>query len=105
MSDISSARLKRFKGRKKNSVSDLARETFVAFQDYINLKRPGQLLPVWTGTGVKDKPLPLITKQHWCLLDRWKKGERGLTYKSGHEFHPRDIFSNIYSERHVQKQL
>ena len=83
---------------KNRKISQLARDSFAAFQPFINIFDPG--------VKAEGRPIHTITKQDWELYRRYKSGEKNVRYPDGTQFHPfRDVIGNIYSERHVEKHI
>ena len=81
--------------RKKREVSQLAKDSFEAFEPFINV----------FDCGVKwlDSPVHLITKQDWQFHAQHKAGETP-TYPDGSKFNPYlDIVRNIYSPAHIDR--
>ena len=66
--------------KKKNKISQLARDSFVAFEPFINLY----------DCGLKgyDGPFHLIPKENWRLNERYKAGEKDIVLQDGSEFVP-----------------
>ena len=83
---------------KGKQVSQLAQDSFEAFQPFINLFDCG--LKGYNG------PFHLITKEDWRIYARHKAGERGLRYEDGEEFNPyRDVIRGIFSPKHVHEHI
>ena len=91
--------VKSSKRKSKNPVSQLAEETFEAFQavhQHLRLRRERLL----------GKSRPLYHQGRLAAYRRYKEGERGLTYPDGRKFNPfLDIVANIYSPRHVHRHI
>lgn len=86
------------KKRKKPELSQLAQDTFRAFEPFINVYDCG----ISTGNG----PFHLIPKECWNLHRRYKSGERNLTCPDGTRFNPfLHVVRNIIGPQHVQKHL
>ena len=86
------------KAKKKDEISQLARDSFEAFRPFINV----------FDCGFKGSQglFHLITKEDWRLYRRWKAGERGICYPDGRKFNPYlDAVRNIYSERLVHRHI
>ena len=84
--------------KKKNEISQLAQDSFVAFEPFINLY----------DCGLKgyDGPFHLIPKENWRLNGRHKAGEKNLVLEDGSKFVPYlDIVRNIYSPKHVHEHI
>lgn len=85
--------------RKKNKVSQLAQETFEAFQPFVNIFDPGLKLD-------DGRVIHTITKEDWELNRRHKAGEKPC-YEDGTPFNPyldiiRDIYKPIHVHRHIE---
>ena len=84
--------------KKKDGISQLALDSFEAFQPFINVFD--------CGLACDNGPFHLITKEDWRLYARYKKGERGICYPSGSKFNPYlDVVRNIYSAIHVHRHI
>jgi len=83
---------------KEKEISQLAQDSFEAFQPFINL----------FDCGLKgyDGPFHLITKEDWRLFARHKAGERNLLYEDGSPCNPYlDVIRNIFSAKHVHDHI
>ena len=88
----------RRKKKKKVEISQLAQDSFEAFQPFINVFD--------CGTTYGNGPFHLITKESWQFFARWKKGERNICRADGFKFNPYlDVVRNVYSPAHVQKHM
>jgi hypothetical protein len=89
---------RRRKNKKEAPPSQLAADSFAAFEPYLNIFDPG-------ARGLVD-PVHSITKESWALNARRKAGEKILIHASGREFNPyNDIVRNIYSPQHVHDHI
>lgn len=83
---------------KEKRISQLAQDSFDAFEPFINLCDCG----ISIGYG----PFHLITKEDWELFRKQKAGERNLVHKDGEKFrHYQDVLRNIFSAEHVDKHI
>jgi len=76
------------KFRTKRKKSDLAQKTFDALRPWINIYGCGEWVSYFDGEKQQqvERPDPLITKEQRALLQRYRKGERDLTYEDGRTF-------------------
>ena len=86
------------RAKKKIQVSQLAQESFEAFEPFINVFDPGLKLS-------DGQIIHTITKDDWKLYRRHKAGERPC-HPDGTPFNPYlDVIRNIYSPEHVHRHI
>ena len=85
-------------GKGSKGISQLAQDSFDAFQPFINVFDCGMV--------GSDGPFHSITKEDWALFRRHKAGERNIAYPDGSEFHPYHcVVRYIFNPKHVHRHM
>jgi hypothetical protein len=94
------------KRKKKIEPSQLALDTFAAFEPHTNIFDPGAKYRDYDEDGAPERVGHTIPRYMWDLHRRRKAGERGLQTPKDVPFNPwAHIISKVYSPDHVQRHM
>jgi hypothetical protein len=90
----------------KHQATEFAKDTFKAFEPWINVTCCGQWADYINQDGEhKTHPVYLNEKEDLALLGRHNQGETDLYYQGGHRFQPKHFFANCLNAKHIQAMI
>ena len=90
----------------KHQATEFAKDTFKAFEPWINVTCCGQWADYINQDGEhKTHPVYLNEKEDLALLGRHNQGETDLYYQGGRRFQPKHFFANCLNAKHIQAMI